>query len=120
MNPGGADTKWLIIVALVVAAVVVVLQTGVFEPVAAKACRAHTETAMERRGFSDDLVSSEKWSMEIEDCSVSEDRASIRAVVETAAIPPNASSFMFATIITRTIDAETENKGGYRVKSVRP
>ena len=103
--------KWLVIVVVVIAAIVV-WQMDVFEPAAAKAYRAHTERALEGKGFSDDMVSSKKWSMEIEDCAVSGDRADVRAVVKTATIPPNAASFVFATIITRTIDAEMEKKGG--------
>ncbi len=103
--------KWLVIVVVVIASIVV-WQMDVFEPAAAKAYRVHTERALEGKGFSDDMVSSKKWSMEIEDCTVSGDRADVRAVVKTATIPPNAASFVFATIITRTIDAEMENKGG--------
>jgi hypothetical protein len=103
--------KWLAIVAIVVA-VVVAWQMDVFEPAAAKAYRAHTERAMERGGFSDDLVSPAKWSLDIESCDVSGDRAEIRAIVKTGTIPRGAASLAFATIVTRTVEVEMEKGGG--------
>ena len=57
-------------------------------------------------------MAQKKWSIEIEECSVSGDRAQVRAVVKMATIPPNAASFAFATIVTRTIDAELQKKKG--------
>ena len=103
--------KLLAILAVVVAAVVA-WQMNVFEPAAAKAYRAYTERAMERRGYSDDLVSPAKWTVDIEHCSVSGDRAEIRAIVKTGTIPQGAASLAFATIVTRTVDAEMEKKNG--------
>lgn len=103
--------KWLAILVAVVA-VLVAWQMDIFEPAAAKEYRAFTKRAMERSGFSKDLVSTRKWSIEIEDCSVSGDRADLRAIIKTATIPPNAASFAFATIVTRTVDAEMEKRGG--------
>ena len=101
--------KWLVIVVAVIA-VIVAWQMDIFEPAASKAYRNHTKKTMERSGFSKDLVAQKKWSMEIEDCSVSGDRADIRAIVKTATIPPNAASFAFANIVTRTIEAEMEKR----------
>jgi hypothetical protein len=103
--------KWLAIL-LAVVAVIVAWQMDVFEPAAAKAYRAHTERAMERGGYSDDLVSPNKWSVDIEDCSVSGDRAEIRAIVKTGTIPHGAASLAFATIVTRKVDVEMEKRGG--------
>jgi peptidoglycan/LPS O-acetylase OafA/YrhL len=103
--------KWLAIL-LVVVAVIVAWQMNFFEPAAAKAYRAHTERAMERGGYSDDLVSPAKWSIDIENCSVSGDQAEIRAIVKTGTIPQGAASLAFATIVTRTIDVEMEKRGG--------
>lgn len=99
--------KWLAVV-LVVVAVVVAWQMDVFESGAAKAYRAHTERTMERGGYSDDLVSPNKWSVDIESCNVSGDRAEIRAIVKTGTIPHGAASLAFATIVTRNIDVEME------------
>jgi len=103
--------KWLAVLLLVVA-VIVAWQMNFFEPAAAKAYRAHTERAMERGGYSDDLVSPAKWSIDIESCSVSGDQASIRAIVKTGTIPHGAASLAFATIVTRTVDVEMEKRGG--------
>jgi len=108
---GGTGMKWLAILVSVVA-VIVAWQMDVFEPAAAKAYRAHTERAMERGGYSDDLVSPAKWSVDIESCSVSGDQAEIRAIVKTGTIPHGAASLAFATIVTRTIDAEMEKRNG--------
>jgi hypothetical protein len=103
--------KWLAIL-LVVVAIIVAWQMNFFEPAAAKAYRAHTERSMERGGYSDDLVSPAKWSIDIENCSVSGDQAEIRAIVKTGTIPQGAASLAFATIVTRTIDVEMERRGG--------
>lgn len=103
--------KWLAIL-LVVVAVIVAWQMDFFEPAAAKAYRAHTERAMERGGYSDDLVSPNKWSVDIENCSVSGDQAEVRAIVKTGTIPHGAASLAFATIVTRTVDVEMEKTGG--------
>jgi hypothetical protein len=103
--------KWLAIL-LVVVAVIVAWHLDFFEPAAAKAYRAHTERAMERGGYSDDLVSPNKWSVDIENCKVSGDQAEIRAIVKTGTIPQGAASLAFATIVTRSIDVEMEKRGG--------
>jgi hypothetical protein len=103
--------KWLAILVAVVA-VIVAWQMDFFEPAAAKAYRAHTERAMERGGYSDDLVSPNKWSVDIENCNVSGDRAQIRAIVKTGTIPHGAASLAFATIVTRMVDVEMEKRGG--------
>lgn len=102
--------KAFLAVFLVVVAVVVAWQMDFFEPAAAKAYRAHTERAMERGGFSDDLVSPAKWSLDIESCDVSGDRADIRAIVKTGTIPHGAASLVFATIVTRTVDVQMEKR----------
>jgi hypothetical protein len=103
--------KWVAVL-LVVIAVIVAWQMNFFEPAPAKAYRAHTERAMERGGYSDDLVSPAKWSIDIENFSVSGDQAEIRAVVKTGTVPQGAASLAFATIVTRTIDVEMEERGG--------
>ena len=103
--------KAFLAVLLVVVAVIVAWQMDFFEPAAAKAYRAHTERAMERGGFSDDLVSPAKWSVDIESCDVAGDRADIRAIVKTGTIPRGAASLAFATIVTRTVDVDMEKKG---------
>jgi hypothetical protein len=107
--------KWLGILVLVIA-VIVAWQMNFFESGAAKAYRAHTKAAMERGGFSDDLVSPAKWSVDIESCDVAGDRAAIRAIVKTGTIPSGAASLAFATIVTRTVEVEMEKgSGGWKV-----
>jgi hypothetical protein len=99
-----------------VVAVIVAWQMTFFESGAAKAYRAHTKAAMERGGFSDDLVSPAKWDLEIESCDVAGDRATIRAIVKSGTIPRGAASLAFATIITRTVEVEMEKgAGGWKV-----
>ena len=61
--------KVLLAILAVVVAVIVAWQMNFFEPAAAKAYRAHTERVMEGSGYSDDLVSPAKWSVDIENCS---------------------------------------------------
>jgi hypothetical protein len=107
-----ADMKWVAVVVVVVIAVVVAVQLGVFESGAARAYRAHRQHRLEAKGFSKDMVSSRKWSLEIESCEVVGPRAEIRAVQTTATVPPNAASLVFATIITRTIEAELVQEDG--------
>jgi hypothetical protein len=105
-----AATKVLLAILAVVVAVIVAWQMHVFAPAAAKASRAYTEQAMEARGYSDDLVSPDKWSIDIESCDVSGDRADLRAIVKTGTIPQGAASLAFATIVTRTVDVEMEKR----------
>ena len=102
--------KAFLAIFLIVVAFIVAWQMDVFEPAAAKAYRAHTERAMERGGFSDDLVSPAKWSIDISSCDVSGDQAKISAIVKTGTIPHGAASLAFATIVTRTVDVEMEKR----------
>ncbi|MCP4896139.1 MAG: hypothetical protein GY906_04115 [bacterium] len=103
--------KVVIVIGLLVL-VAVVWKTGVFEPAAAKAYKAHRKAQLEAQGYSRDIVSPAKWTLEIESCMTNGDKAEILAVEKTATIPPNAASLAFATIATRHIEATLERKNG--------
>jgi hypothetical protein len=102
----------IILAVVVLVGILLVANSGLLEPAASKAYRSHREAVLESKGFSREMTSSRKWSLEIDDCTVDGNEAEIRATEKTSVIPPNAASFVFANITTRVFEARLEERSG--------
>ena len=108
--------KVSLVVAVVIVVVVAASMLDVFAPAASKTYRSYRQAVLEQEGFSKELVASKKGSVEVDECTVSGDTATVRATQKTAVIPPNAASFAFATIVTTRFEATLEKAaGGWKV-----
>ena len=105
--------KKVLLLALVVAiGGVGAWKAGLLEAAPAKAYKEHRQRYLEANGFSQDLVSQAKWSIDIDACEQSGSQATVMATEQTARIPGNAASFAFATIVTRQLKAELALEDG--------
>ena len=104
--------KKALVLALVAIAGFGAWKVGLFEAAPAKAYKMHRQHYLEARGFSKELVSQAKWSIEIERCKQSGSSAEVLATEKTAKIPHNAASFAFATIVTRELKAQLALENG--------